>query len=277
MARLSQTFLFRRLSSSVLARRQLQQELAECPDFSLGELTYLERVLKRAHNWRAVKREVTKHLDLDFGDPQDALKFLRVDFWLRTNILRAVRLGLHRQSPMKILDLGCGSAIFPFVCRFWGHHAVGLDQPLDRCQPAETVVYATMPAVLGIPVQRETILASVPIELSQSYDLVCAFMICFNQHQRPQEWTCAEWKFFLQDLCQHMNPSGRIHLGFNAHAAKYGRLRYYDEPTLALFSTWGRVEDGGRVTIFRDRVVGEDSVALPSTATSYVRAAVTVR
>jgi SAM-dependent methyltransferase len=252
-----QTSVLRRLSSAILARRQLRQELAACPDFTARELIALERLLKRAPKWGTLEREVAGYLDLDLGDPQDALKFLQVDFWLRTNILRAVRLHLHRQSPMTILDVGCGPAMFPFVCRFWGHHAVGLDQSPDHCGPAERLVYAMMPAVLGIPVQRQTIQAFVPIELSQRYDLVCAFMICFNQHQRPQEWTCEEWRFFLQDLCQHINPSGRIHLALNDHSAKYGQLQYYDESTLTLFTTWGRVEGGGRVTVFRDRVVAE--------------------
>ena len=32
--------------------------------------------------------------------------------------------------------------------------------------------------------QRKDIQAFVPMELNQSYDLICAFMVCFNQHQR---------------------------------------------------------------------------------------------
>ena len=114
----------------------------------------------------------------------DALKFLKINFWLRANILRAVRLNLHRQPRMKILDLGCGSAMLPFVCRFWGHDAVGLDRSLDQFSPAEKIVYGSLPEILGVPVQRKDIQAFVPMELNQSYDLICAFMVCFNQHQR---------------------------------------------------------------------------------------------
>jgi hypothetical protein len=53
-----------------------------------------------------------------------------------------------------------------------------------------------------------------------------------------------------------VNPGGKVFLSLNEHRAKYGELRYYDEPTRDLFQRFGYVDHRGGVTIFRDRVVG---------------------
>ena len=222
-------------------------ELADCPDFGLRALLRLERVIKQTEHWRLLENQVAKYSDLDFGDPYDALKFLKINFWLRTNILRAVRLNLHRQPRMKVMDLGCGSSMLPFVCRFWGHDAVGLDRPLDQFSRAEKIVYGSLPEILGVSVQREDIQAYVPIALDQSYDLIYAFMVCFNQHQQAHEWTRDEWDYCLRDLCRHVNAGGKLFLSLNEHTAKYGDLRYYDEPTRDLFESFGYVDHRGGV------------------------------
>src|SRR2546428_6601423 len=49
----------------------------------------------------------------------------------------------------------------------------------------------------------------------RKFDLITAFMICFNGHKRPALWGPKEWSFFLDDLETRLNPGGRIRLGFN--------------------------------------------------------------
>lgn len=194
-----------------------------CKAFTFRKLVEIEGRAKHSQVWAAVEIEAAKARLLDYGDPLDALKYLHTDYWLRENVIRAAGLGLHRQSPLKILDLGTGTAMFPYVCSLLGHQVAGLDQPFETCRPDELRVYSVMPTVLGVPVQRAAIKPFEPISLVGTYDLVTAFMICFNEHRKPQEWQRAEWEFFLADLAQYVNPGGRICLAFNPHEEKVRR------------------------------------------------------
>src|SRR5262245_20653724 len=87
--------------------------------------TRLERRIRRAREWKQLESESRRLQNLSFGDPQDACKFLGLGFWLRENIRRSFHAHLHDRPPLKILDLGCGSGVFVFVCRCLGHDASG--------------------------------------------------------------------------------------------------------------------------------------------------------
>ena len=234
---------------------RVRRKVWRCKGFSFRKLVEIEARAKRSRIWAAVEEEAAKGRTLDFGDPLDALKYLHTDYWLRENVIRAAGLELHRQRPLTILDLGTGSAMFPYVCSLLGHHVAGLDQPFESCRLDELRVYSVIPTLLGVPVQRDAIKRFEPLSLAGTYDLITAFMICFNEHRRPHEWQRAEWEFFLSDLCQYVSPGGRICLAFNPHAEKYGELKFYDAPIISLFGQWGRIDRPGQVTILRDRVV----------------------
>src|SRR5205814_10039382 len=55
--------------------------------------------------------------------------------WIGVHVAHAQDLWLDRTPPLRILDLGCGAGYFLYVCRFFGHEALGLDtdeEPLFR-------------------------------------------------------------------------------------------------------------------------------------------------
>jgi len=52
-------------------------------------------------------------------------------------------------------------------------------------------------------------------DFGQKFDLVTAFMICFNNHKMPDLWNVPEWEFFLNDLAKHLTPRGRVWLELN--------------------------------------------------------------
>src|SRR5947207_10766853 len=54
-------------------------------------------------------------------------KYADVDQWLRVNRERVQDLKLHRSSPQRILDLGCGGGFFLFILKKLGHSVLGLD------------------------------------------------------------------------------------------------------------------------------------------------------
>jgi hypothetical protein len=117
----------------------------------------LERQIRHSPRWKQLRAKVQEYRDLSFGDPEDALKYLTLDYWLRDNIQRAMQVNVHRRKHLKILDVGCGSGMFAYVCRFWGHEAVGLDKPIAACRPAEAIVYSVVPETLGVPIKRSMV------------------------------------------------------------------------------------------------------------------------
>jgi hypothetical protein len=70
--------------------------------------------------------------------------------------------------------------------------------------------------LLGVrrAVQRIEAFRPLP-DFSQKFDLITAFMICFNNHKMPDLWKVPEWEFFLDDLAKHLTPRGRVWLELN--------------------------------------------------------------
>ena len=224
------------------------------PPEALRSVRLLERRVRKSVEWQLLQSEVPAYRDIDFGDPYGPGKYLEIDYWLRINVERAVLLGLHECSGLKILDVGSGPALFTFICGLCGHDAVGLDRPLAEARADEALVYSLLPKTLGVRTIRERIEAFVPMRGDDTYDLITAFMICFNRHKQPDEWQRPAWEFFLRDAAGHLRPGGRLQLRFNSHDERYGKLRYWSADTLELFRRLGTVDAEGGVIMTRDRV-----------------------
>jgi hypothetical protein len=52
-------------------------------------------------------------------------------------------------------------------------------------------------------------------DLREKFDLISAFLICFNNHKQANLWGVPEWEFFLTDLARHLAPRGRVWLELN--------------------------------------------------------------
>ena len=52
-------------------------------------------------------------------------------------------------------------------------------------------------------------------DLRHKFDLITAFMICFNSHKQENLWDVSEWEFFLNDLARYLKPRGRVWLELN--------------------------------------------------------------
>ena len=142
-------------------------------------------------------------------------KYFDVDRYLPLNLERAVRLGLHERKPaQRILDLGCGFGYLLYACERLGHRALGVDcepeaQPDVRC-------YAHAIDRLGLRRALHRIEAFTPLPaLGGPFDLVTAYQICFTDHESPDRWDVAEWRFFLGDLEKQLAPGARLLFSFN--------------------------------------------------------------
>ena len=136
-------------------------------------------------------------------------KYLDLDRWIGVNIRRIRQLELDLARPSQILDLGCGAGYFLYIAQLLGHSGVGLD--MDRLP-----MFREMTRLLGVRrvVQRIQAFRSLP-NFGKKFDLITAFMICFNNHKMPGLWGVPEWEFFLDDLAKHLRPRGRIWLELN--------------------------------------------------------------
>lgn len=141
-------------------------------------------------------------------------RFEDVDYWIRINVERAQDLWLDRSPLLRILDLGCGAGYFLYVCKSFGHDVLGFDtddEPLFR----GTTDLLDVSRVIG-RIERQT-----PLPDVGRFDLITAHRICFNRLGRTgngefEEWTTADWKFFITDVrTRLLDPDGRLLLDFN--------------------------------------------------------------
>lgn len=139
-------------------------------------------------------------------------KYLRYVWHISRATHLARRLGLHRGPPRRILDLGTGPGYFPFVCARMGHEVVALD--VDWVP-----LYNDLTATLGVRRVVHEIRAHQPLpDLGGPFDLITAFLICFNGHKslRTPLWGAEEWSWLVDQLAPLAAPEGcRLFLNFN--------------------------------------------------------------
>ena len=143
-------------------------------------------------------------------NPGDAPeKYLELRRWIEVNIRRIRYLDLDCGARKRILDIGCGAGYFLYICKWLGHDVLGLD--LD-----ESPMFNDLTKLLGIPRVIARIERHKPLpEFAERFDVITAYMICFNDHKTDHVWGPAEWDFFLNDAARYLAPGGRIHLELN--------------------------------------------------------------
>lgn len=137
-------------------------------------------------------------------------KYADVDQWLRVNRERVQDLKLHRSSPQRVLDLGCGGGFFLFILKRIGHSVLGLD--VD-----ESPLFKELLEVFRVP---RTVFKIQPFEsipnLEQQFDWITAFSIGFDRSRATNSrWGPSEWDFLLRDLQLKLAPGGKIYLTLN--------------------------------------------------------------
>ena len=164
--------------------------------------------------------------------------------WLDVNLKRAIELGLLDSPSQRILDFGSGTGQFLFVCETLGHQAIGLDLPYAEQIHPEREIFKEMPPAFGVTVRRAAIQSMTPLTVDGTFDLITSFMVCFNNHKLENEWRCAEWSFFVDDMLSRLDPGGRLALRLNHNEERFGPRGYLDHETTAFFASQGTIEDG---------------------------------
>ncbi len=164
-------------------------------------------------------------------------KYLDAPKWLTLNIRYAKELGLVDRPPRDVLDLGCGGGFFLVVCRHLGARVLGFD--LDKDQVLnEMIRLFKLRRVAG----RIRAFVKLP-DFGRRFDLVTAFMICFNFPPKGSYWGVREWDFFLHDAAGHLTDDGRLLLSLN----KQPDGKEYDDTLRAFFQARGGVVKGKQI------------------------------
>lgn len=136
-------------------------------------------------------------------------KYLDWRFWLEANLGRIRNLDLDRGPRRTVLDIGSGSGYFLYICRLLGHDALGIDIDVK-------LMFREMTKLLGVDRVTWHIQPFVPLpDLGRKFDVITAYMICFNKHGSARPWGVPEWEFLLNDLSKYLSPRGRIWLELN--------------------------------------------------------------
>ena len=142
-------------------------------------------------------------------------RFEDAGYWVGINVERAQDLWLDRTPPLRILDLGCGAGFFLYVCRLFGHDALGLDTD-------DELLFRGTTALLKVQRVITRIESGIPLpNLGMKFDLVTGHRVCFHRlgsaaNGEQEEWSTADWEFFIHDIrTRFLNPNGRLLLEFN--------------------------------------------------------------
>ncbi len=143
-------------------------------------------------------------------DPGDEWpKYLEIERWMEINLKRVRDLGLDLGGRKRVLDIGCGTGYFLYICKYLGHDVLGLD--LDE-EPG----FREMVELLGVKRKIWRIEAYQPLpDLGPKFDVITAHMICFNGHKSDKLWKIAEWDYFLDDVTTRLQPNGQVCLELN--------------------------------------------------------------
>jgi SAM-dependent methyltransferase len=158
---------------------------------------------------RAKFQEIKARHAMD--DPGDAWpKYLDIQRWMEINLTRVRDLGLDLGGRKQVLDIGCGTGYFLYICKYLGHDVLGMDLDEERG-------FAEMTDLLGVPRVIWRVEAYQPLpDLGRKFDVIAAHMICFNGHKSDKLWKISEWEYFLDDLAANqLVPGGQVCLELN--------------------------------------------------------------
>ena len=182
------------------------------------------------------------------SDPTAQEKYLNYKFWLKESLLRAYELNLQNTKNKKnILDIGTGAGYFPFICNELNHSGFCLDVP-------DNDLYDQLTDSLGLIKFKRYIKCFEPIKLKTDirFDLITAYMICFNNHKQEDLWRSDEWRFFISDLqSNYLKRNGLIVLNFNEEEPDV----YFSDELISFFNSENYQVDGNTVLIKSSLIV----------------------
>mgnify|MGYP000863188098 CR=1 FL=1 len=167
-------------------------------------------------NFFQYKKEIDSKIsiiknDFEITNPGENFnKYLDTNYWVFENLKRIYLLNLHKKNTQSVLDLGAGAGYFAYLCQKYGHNVIALDMDNNP-------MYNSIIKLLGINRINHKISfgQAIPLDNNLKFNLITAFMICFNNHKQKDLWHVEEWDWFIKHLFTRLQPDGEIFLSFN--------------------------------------------------------------
>jgi SAM-dependent methyltransferase len=247
------------LDAAVRNVNRLKWSLKSFPAYlrTIGK-TYLDPAARSQlaeRNRKLQVEELIKQLDekkleeirLRYSDGADSIwsKYLDARKWLARNIVYAKRFGWILDPPHQTLDLGCGAGYFLFIMRQLGSNVVGLD--------LEDPIFNDILRVLQIERVpfRITRQEKLPDLGGRKFDLITAWMICFNNYEQEDAiWRPQDWDYLLNDLTERLTPEGRILFYFNSQHSR----KIHSPEIWKYFASRADLLDGRLMILTRSRL-----------------------
>ena len=173
-------------------------------------------------------------------------KYLDARKWLTRNAKLVRKLGLVLNPPRDVLDLGCGAGYFLFVLKQLGSGVLGVDLDHDPIFNDMIRLFAIERIDFGI-----TRRVRLPEFGGRKFDLITAWMVCFNNYDHKETiWDPEDWDFLLDDLSARLTPNGRIVFSLNAQLDG----RFYSEELGKLFARRCNLMDGRMIIFTKSRL-----------------------
>jgi 2-polyprenyl-3-methyl-5-hydroxy-6-metoxy-1,4-benzoquinol methylase len=139
----------------------------------------------------------------------EAVKYIKKFDSYAEEKLRLFRsMGLEQAGTKKILDIGSGLGVFPWICRLHNHHCT-----LTDVSPHQIWRKAHRLLQINRNYRDLEIVAYQDIELTQQYDIITAHRTVFDEHD--YRWHAEEWTWFLKQLAPFLTDTGFVFIKTN--------------------------------------------------------------
>jgi hypothetical protein len=180
-------------------------------------MNIIEKLRTRYDLWRLINAIDAKAFSTihnryrDYEPGLGSSKYLDIKKWMECSLRNSYLLHLHKKRSLTILDIGTGAGYFPYICSYFGHTALALDQTGNPLY--DKLIQLLKVRRIEYRIEPFTQLPDMGVKA----DVITAFMICFNGHKTDKVWSVPEWDFFLQDLAlHHAKPTANLFFSFNA-------------------------------------------------------------
>lgn len=128
----------------------------------------------------------------------------KLDLYLSEKLKIYYELGLHNETNMRILDIGCGVGLFPWLCKLEGHYCESTYYDyFEFYRDAWQVLDINPPFFLEVKCNEPW-----DVPLGNRYDIICAMRTVFDRY--PQDWNVSSWLYFFKEAEHRLNPNGKL-------------------------------------------------------------------
>jgi SAM-dependent methyltransferase len=128
----------------------------------------------------------------------------KLDLYLSEKLRMFGDLKLHDQESLRILDIGTGMGLFPWICRVENHYCESTYYDyFEFYKDAWETLGINTPFFFEVKCDQPW-----DLPMGNRYDVICAMRTVFDRY--PHHWTVTNWLYFFKEADHHLNPGGQL-------------------------------------------------------------------